>query len=131
MANHWNTAILHQGVLYGSSGEKSGSAELRAVDWKTGEILWRHKGLKRATLTLADGHLIVLGEYGDLLLVEATPEAYRERARVDLRDADGKRLLRHPAWSPPALANGVLYVLGEKRLVALDLRPAETAKPAR
>ncbi|REJ77160.1 MAG: hypothetical protein DWQ30_15870 [Acidobacteria bacterium] len=131
MANHWNTAVLDDGTLYGSSGEKSGSAELRAVDWATGEVLWSRRGLRRSTATWVEGHLVVLGEYGELVLIEATRQAYREKARLELRSAAGERLLRHPAWSPPAISQGVLYVAGDRQLVALDLRPPRQAPTAR
>lgn len=124
LAAHWNTPVLHQGFLYGSHGEKSGSAELRCVDWATGEVKWKHRGLRRSNLLYADGHLVVLGEYGDLVVVEATPEAYREVGRYTLEDRSGGEsvpLLRHPAWNAPVLSNGVLYLAGADRLVALDL----------
>ena len=124
MAAHWNTPVFHQGVLYGSHGEKSGSAELRAVVWTTGEVRWKHRGLRRSNVLYADGHLVVLGEYGDLVVVRATPEAYREVGRYKLEDrsgGDAVPMLRHPAWNAPVLSNGVLYLAGADRLVALDL----------
>lgn len=127
MANHWNTAVYHQGHLYGSSGEKSGSAELRAVEWATGEVKWSKPGLKRSTLLYVDDHFVVLGEYGDLLLIEATSEAYRQIGETKLEAEIGGRtrpLLRFPAWNPPILAHGILYVRGADRLVALDLIPS-------
>ena len=68
----------------------------------------------RPTFLMAEGHLIVLGERGDLVLVKVDPAAYRQKARV--------RLLDGPCWAPPALANGLLYVRNETRLVCLDLR---------
>lgn len=116
LASHWSTPILHDGVLFGSHGETSGSAELRAVDWDTGEVLWRQHGLLRSTLLRADGHLLVLGERGVLTLVEATGEEYRQKAQVDLE-------LSYPSWNPPVLSDGVLYLRGASELVALDVIP--------
>jgi outer membrane protein assembly factor BamB len=116
LAAHWSTPIHHRGTLYGSHGESAGSAELRAVDLLTGKVHWSKKGLGRATQIYADGHLIVLGEWGLLLLLEATPEEYREIHRRDLGDRLGK-----DAWNPPALSHGRLYLRGSKALVALDL----------
>lgn len=124
MAAHWNTPIFHQGFLYGSHGEKSGSAELRCVEWATGEVRWKHRGLRRSNALYADGHLVVLGEYGELVVVRATPEAYREVGRYALEDRSGGDpvpMLRHPAWNAPVLSDGVLYLAGADRLVALDL----------
>ena len=54
--------------IYASSGSGSGDAELRAVSLETGQVLWGQPGLGRATLLFADGHLIVLTEFGRLYL---------------------------------------------------------------
>ncbi len=133
LRSHWSTPIHHEGWLYGCSGSGSGDAELRAVNLLTGEIGWSKDGLGRTTLLYADGHLVVLGEYGKLLLVRATPERYEQVAEVELRDEQGDPLLAHPAWNAPILSRGRLYVRGKDRLVCLDLgssgpRPATRAR---
>jgi outer membrane protein assembly factor BamB len=120
---HWMTPIHHEGILYGSSGSGSGEAELRAVELATGRVLWSHPGLGRSTLIYADGHLIVLTEFGTLLVVLATPESYQPVSELVLQgEPGGGPLLRHPAWTPPILARGLLYARGKDRLVCLDLR---------
>ena len=113
-----------------SSGRNSGDAELRCVEHATGRVRWSRPGLRRATLLWVDGHFLVLSETGELRLIEATPEAYREVAAVDLLrvearigGADPRPLLRSPAWNAPVLSHGLLYLLGRDTLVALDLRP--------
>ena len=124
MAAHWGTPVYDRGFLYGSSGENSGSAELRCIDWSTGEVKWSVRGLRRSTLLYADGHLIVLSEYGQLLLIKANPERFELISQVELRaEIDGREraLIRYPAWNAPILSRGRLYVLGKDRLVALEL----------
>ncbi len=120
---HWSTPIHHQGYLYGSSGRNSGDAELRAVEHATGRVVWRQPGLARSTLLLVDDHLVVLTEYGRLLLVRPTPERYTQVADLTPRNEAGQPLLQYPAWSPPALNAGLLYLKGKGRLVALELIP--------
>jgi outer membrane protein assembly factor BamB len=120
LAAHWSTPIVHDGYIYASSGEKSGSAELVCLEWKAGAVRWSQPGLRRSTLLWVDGHLVVLTEYGQLLLVRATPERFHTVATSDLRPG-GRPLVPHPAWGAPILANGVLYLKGEGRLVALRL----------
>jgi len=114
--NHWATSIYCDGYLYGAHGRHENEAEIRCLDMATGEVRWASpRGeIGRPTFLMADGHLIVLGERGDLVLVKVDPAAYREKARVHLLDK--------PCWAPPALANGLLYVRNETRLVCLDLR---------
>ena len=124
LRSHWATPIHREGYLYGCSGEASGGAELRAVKLATGEVAWRKAGLGRSTAILVDGHLVVLTEQGELLVVRATPEKYDELSRAKPADANGP-LLGPPAWNPPALAAGLLYARGKGKLVCFDLhRPA-------
>ena len=125
LATHWNTSIHHEGYLYGSSGRHDAGAELRAIELATGRVMWSEPDLTRCTLLYVDGHFICLGEHGTLRLLRATPEKYDEVARVILMDQRGafgpKPLLKYPAWSPPVLSHGLLYVRGEGRLVCLEL----------
>ena len=147
LKSHWATPVLHDGHLYGSSGRNAGDALLVCADWKTGAIRWSEPGLGRSSMTCVDDHLIALGEFGDLVLVKATPDAYTEvsRARLvaaatDTQNAtrqitdsprgtqdSGVELLVAPCWAAPVIAHGYLYVRGQGRLVCLDLLPADRA----
>ena len=126
---HWATPVLHDGHLYGSSGRNAGDALLVCADWKTGAIRWSEAGLGRASVVAVDGHLIVLGEFGDLVLVKLTPEKCQEVSRTRLIDpqAAGQgraaEMLVAPCWAAPVIAHGYLYVRGQGRLVCLDLLP--------
>jgi len=122
---HWATPVLNEGYLYGQSGRNSGDSLLVCVDWKTGRVAWSEGGFGRASVALACGHLIVLGEYGDLALVRATPERYAEVSRARVVDERGAGrpadLLAPPCWAAPVIARGLLYVRGKDQLVCLDL----------
>jgi len=124
---HWNTPVFHDGHVYASSGRNAGDAQLVCVDWESGAVRWSEGGLGRASVTLVDGHLVVLGEYGDLVLARATAERYEEvsRARpVDPDDPRGRRaLLAPPCWAAPVVARGLLLVRGEGRVACLELLP--------
>lgn len=132
MQTHWNTAIYHEGFLYGSSGRHTEDAELRCIELETGAIRWSEPGLSRSSLLYVDGHFVCLTEFGELLLLRATPEKFDVISRMTLRDDSvvsdvpgiGKsQLLRPPAWAAPILAQGLLYVRGKDRLVCLELIP--------
>lgn len=127
MQTHWNTCVVQDGFLYGSSGRHSGNADLKCVDWKTGEVQWSEPRLTRASLLLVDDHLVCLSEDGWLRLLKVNPERYEVLSEVQLR-ADGltgRPLLRYPAWAAPILSHGLLYVRGDDRLVCLKLIPRE------
>jgi hypothetical protein len=76
-------------------------------------------------VTVVEGHLLILGEYGDLVLAKATPEKYDEVSRVRPVDAaSGRELLAPPCWAAPVIARGLAFVRGTGRIVCLDLMPA-------
>ena len=127
LQTHWNTPIYHDGHLYASSGRNSGDAKLRCVEHATGKVKWSERGLTRSMMLAVDGHLVVLTEYGRLLLVKLDPESYQLVTELELTDGDGQALLKHPAWNAPVLANRLLYVRGKDRLVALELIPSADA----
>jgi outer membrane protein assembly factor BamB len=140
MECHWSTPVYHQGTLYGSSGQSSGEAELRAIEHATGKVMWSKPGLNRATLLYADGHFVVLTEDGRLLLIRATPERFDLVAEMDLGDPDAgtdpktpvdaapaeRPRLRHPAWNAPVLSHGLLYLRGKDQLICLDISPGKS-----
>ena len=70
----------------------------------------RHEG----QLVLADGVLLVMKTDGELVLIEPTPEEYRELARFRLFDSTTRAL--------PALAEGLFYVRDSQTLRCFDLR---------
>lgn len=114
---HWNTPIHVNGFAYGSSGRHTEDAELRCVDLKTGDVTWAKKRTTRGTLLLADGHFVHLSEYGTLSLVKVDPRKYDEVSRYDVPE------LEYPCWAPPVLSDGILYVRGKGKLLALELIP--------
>ncbi len=122
MAAHWNTPVLHEGYLYGSSGRNSGDAQLRCVELATGRVAWTKKGLRRASVTLVDRHLIVLGEYGVLSLIKATPEKYDEVATLGRESGVN---LKYPCWAAPIVSHGLMIVRDKNKVVCFDLIPQE------
>ena len=117
LAPHWNTPVLQEGFLYGCSGESSGTSELRCVDFLTGKVQWSKKGLGRTSVTLCEGHLLVMAERGDLLLVKATPERYSQVTKYG-----GSLKFRHPCWSAPIVSNGKLIVKGKQKVACFELK---------
>ena len=118
---HWATPIVHDGHLYGSSGRNAGDALAVCVEWKTGAVQWSEPGLGRASMMLVAGHLVILGEFGELVLAKAVPERFEEVSRARLLADDSTPLLSPPCWAAPVVARGLLFVRGAGRLVCVDL----------
>ena len=119
---HWNTAIHHEGYLYACSNRHASGAELRCVELKTGKVVWGQRVDERASLLWVNDYFIYLGEYGRLMLLKCTPETMEIISEAVPRDENGRQFIEYPAWSAPALSNGLLYIRGKDRLVCLDLR---------
>jgi len=108
MKNHWASSILHQGYIYGFD-----DAILTCINANTGEQKWQQRGFQKGSLIYADGHLIILGERGNLALAEATPAGYKEKAAAEV--------LRGRCWTMPTLAGGKLYIRNQSEMLCLDL----------
>ncbi len=110
MRNHFNATVALDGHVYGFD-----TGTLRCLDARTGEPRWAKRGLGKGSLISADGMLVVLSERGKLVLVEATPDAYRELGSL--------QVLEGRSWTPPSLANGRLYLRNHTELVSVELKP--------
>jgi outer membrane protein assembly factor BamB len=111
---HYNTPVHKDGYLYGIDGRQEHGARLRCVELKTGEVKWEKGGFGCASMILADGLVVALTEGGELVLIEPTPEGYREKARA--------AVLRATCRAEIALADGRLYGRDGKRLVCWNLK---------
>jgi hypothetical protein len=60
-----------------------------------------------------------LSEYGDLSLIKVNPEKYQEVSKYEVPG------LEYPCWTAPVVSNGLLYVRGKEKLIALELIPAK------
>ncbi len=112
MKNHFASSILHEGYLYGFD-----DGTLKCIEANTGEEQWRKRGFRKGSLIYADGHLIILGESGNLALVKASHTEYIEVAQTQI--FDGR------CWTAPSVSGGKLYLRNNEELVCLDLTSAE------
>ncbi len=113
IASHWSTPVCANGYLYGIFGQaKFGQAPLKCVEMATGRVLWSQDGFGPGGCTLADGHVLVLSDAGDLVLVKATPTAYTEVAR--------SHVLAGKCWNYASISNGRIYARSTKEGVSLD-----------
>jgi outer membrane protein assembly factor BamB len=109
MRNHFTTSVFHGGFLYGIDDP----GWLTCLDVKSGQVRWKERGAGKGSLLAVEGHVLVLEEQGRLVLVEATPEGYREEASW--------QALNDRCWTTPALAEGRLYLRNEKKVLCLKL----------
>lgn len=117
LSDHYATSILHNGFLYGIHGRADPGFEprpsLRCVELKTGKVRWQTEETGPATLTYADGQLLILTETGELLRVPASPKEFKIIARA--------QILGFGTRAFPALANGHFYARSKDTLTCLRL----------
>jgi outer membrane protein assembly factor BamB len=109
-------------VVIGATHFGTNSDGLVAADWVTGKVLWQEASAGAGSIAAAGNRLYIHTEDGDVILVEATPEAYREKGRFTPPDRPkGARGAMEKAWAYPAIANGRLYIRELDSLWAYDI----------
>ena len=111
-------AVLVGDHLYGTNSDA-----LLCVDFLTGDIAWRNRSLGAAGVCYADGMLYLHGENGEVALVEATPEEYRERGHFTPPNEPDRG--KSKAWAYPVVADGKLYIFDWGTLWCFDVKQAD------
>lgn len=114
LTNHYATSVFHNGQLYGFHGRQEFGQSFRAVDFRTGKVLWNQDRFLAGTVTLAGDRLVILRERGELVVAAASPDAFRPIARA--------QILPGTVRAYPALSDGFLYARNENTLICVDLR---------
>jgi outer membrane protein assembly factor BamB len=118
LPNSIGGSVLLNGMLYGTTEDG-----LVAANFETGEVKWRHESIAPASVLYADGRLYLHGENGEVALVGASREAYREFGRftpTPRPPAKGDQ-----AWVYPVVSGGRLFIREHGTLWAYDVRRRE------
>lgn len=92
-----SSPVLWKGFVYGVDGNR-----LVSIDWATGKRQWSEESLGRGTLILVDGHLIALSDQGELVIAEATSQAFRPVGKP-------QAILSGRCWTAPAFSGGRIF----------------------
>jgi len=105
-----SNAVLWKGYLF--SSDEGGS--LKCLSWETGEVKWSEKSFGSGAIIIADGKIIGLGEKGELIVANASPDGFKPTARA--------QVLGGKCWTTPVLSNGRVYCRNAAgNLVCLDV----------
>ena len=119
MQNHHGGLILDGGYVYTGTGHNKGFP--LAVELATGTVAWgpiRNDGQNSAAVSYADGRLYMRYQNGLMILVEATPEEYREHGSFMIPEVEKE------SWSHPVIAGGRLYLREQDNLWVYDVGAA-------
>jgi len=98
---HWSTPIYYDGYMYGLFGQANAKGTFECLDISTGEVKWSTTFDNRGGMVLMGDKLLVQEAAGDLVLVAASPEGYKELDRV--------AFLKGKNWTAPSFANGMIF----------------------
>lgn len=115
--NHHGNMVLAGSHIYAGHGHNNGFPI--AIDLASGKVAWggriRNAGQGSAAVSYADGHLYFRYQNGMMMLIEATPEGYREKGSFQIPN------VRNPSWSHPVILNGRLYLREQGTLYVYDV----------
>jgi len=106
----FSSPILWKGHLYGLNENR-----LTCLDAANGTLKWRGNKYGYGQIIAASGHLIVMGDAGDLSLVEMNSSEFKEKATF--KALEGGR-----TWNYPALSKGLLFIRNSHEMACYDLR---------
>lgn len=123
MANHHGNCVLVGQHVYGHSDGKGWVCQ----DFEKGEIAWFSRGkFPAGSATFADGRLYLYSENdGTTVLLEASPEAWKEASRFKIPQQSKLRKPSGRVWTPPVVSGGKLYLRDQELLFCFDVRAKE------
>lgn len=108
----FNDYVLHHGSIYGFDG-----AFFCCVDLQTGARRWREGRYGHGQVVLLEDSslLLIAAENGQVILLEANPDAHKELGRFQA--IEGK------TWNSPVVAHGRLYLRNGEEIACYELTP--------
>jgi len=117
MKPYFNDYVEHEGYLYGFDNEIFACVNLKngKKEWKRGRY-----GHGQVLLVVDMNVLLILGEQGELVLLETNPGKHVELAKIQA--IEGK------TWNHPVVAGNLLFVRNGAEAVCYELDTTETNK---
>jgi len=114
LANHWSTPVTKDAFLYGLAQLKQFAAgPIKCIDLKAGKEKWSQPGFGPGNVILADGKLFALGDAGQLVLIDRSPQSPKELDRF--------QAVTGTCWSTPTISDSRIYVRSAGEGTAFEL----------
>ena len=113
ISNHYATCVYHQGYLYGFHGRQEYGPEFRCIEAATGKVQWSEDNLGAGSVICVDDQLLLMMESGELILIEASSDAFRTLSR--------RQILPSGVRAFPAFSAGMFLARSPDRLVCMEM----------
>lgn len=114
MESHIGGFVVFGDYVYGPD-----NGSLKCAEIKTGKVVWQNRCVGKGSITAADGMLYVRGDEANgssVALVEASPDAYKEKGKFAQPTPSGKN-----TWAYPVVFNGKLYLRDQDALYCYNV----------
>lgn len=111
--NHYSSCVLYDKTLFGFHGRQEYGQSFRAVDLRSGELLWAESAVRPGSVTRVGNQLLLLLESGELVVAKASREGFEEISRAQILSRETRAF--------PAVANGMLFARDQDTLVCTRL----------
>jgi outer membrane protein assembly factor BamB len=109
MKTKFTNVAIRDGYVYGLD-----DGILECLEIETGEKRWKSGRFGHGQVLLVDDLLLVLGEQGEMVMVEATPEEFREIGRFQA--IEGK------TWNNPVLVGNYLLMRNDQEAACYEVK---------
>jgi outer membrane protein assembly factor BamB len=117
LQNHHGGMALVGDYLYSGHGQNSGLPV--CIEFTTGRVVWRAAKAPAggsAAVVYADGNLCFRYDTGEVVLLPATPDGYRQKGQFRAASVTGQ------AWAHPVILDGCLYLRDNDALLCYDIK---------
>lgn len=111
----FTNVAIKDGYAYGLN-----DGMLECVGLADGDRTWRERGFGHGQLLMVADKLLVMTEEGQLVLVDATPDEYREEGRIDALESEIS-----PNWNNLCLTGDLLLVRNAEQAACYRLATEE------
>lgn len=93
--------VLIDGYIYANDGDADRDCKFVCVEAESGTLKWQERGFGSASVIAVGKQLLVLSETGELVIINANPEAIEIVAR--------SQILSGKCWTPVAVSDDLVF----------------------
>lgn len=116
-----HTPVYENSYIFGVDGTNHGPHYLVCVEPETGKLMWKGPDIELGGFAVVDGVIVsCIGDKSDVVMFEASPKEYKELGRFTAPSI----YCDYPSqcWTPPAIADGKLFIRRKQMLACFDLK---------